>query len=52
MMRRMQDPATFRGLQVCGFGDPGWAIDDDTLMVCQRFRLVERYPEPIAPEAA
>jgi uncharacterized protein YhfF len=33
-------------------GDPGWMLDDDTLMVCQRFRLVERYPEPIAPDAA
>lgn len=32
-------------------GDPGWMLDDDTLMVCQRFRLVERYPEPIAPDA-
>jgi uncharacterized protein YhfF len=30
-------------------GDPAWALDDDTLMVCQRFRLVERFPEPIAP---
>ena len=28
-------------------GDPGWAIDDDTLVVCQRFRLAERYPGPI-----
>ena len=27
-------------------GDPRWALDDDTLIVCQRFRLVERYPEP------
>lgn len=25
-------------------GDPEWALDDDTLIVCQRFRLVERYP--------
>ena len=33
-------------------GDPGWQLDDDTQMVCQRFRLVERYPEPIAPGAA
>jgi uncharacterized protein YhfF len=31
-------------------GDPGWALDDDTLIVCQRFRLVERYPEPLAAD--
>jgi uncharacterized protein YhfF len=31
-------------------GDPGWSLDDDTRIVCQRFRLVERFPEPIAPE--
>lgn len=31
-------------------GNPGWALDDDTLIVCQRFRLVEVYPEPVAPE--
>lgn len=28
-------------------GDPDWALDDDTLIVCQRFRLVERYPDPV-----
>jgi uncharacterized protein YhfF len=28
-------------------GDPDWTITDDTLVVCQRFRLVERFPEPI-----
>jgi uncharacterized protein YhfF len=28
-------------------GDPGWSLTDDTLIVCQRFRLTERYPEPI-----
>ncbi|HEX6139475.1 MAG TPA: ASCH domain-containing protein [Candidatus Limnocylindria bacterium] len=28
-------------------GDPSWSLDDDTEIVCQRFRLVERYPEPI-----
>lgn len=28
-------------------GDPHWTIDDDTLVVCQRFRLAERYSEPI-----
>jgi uncharacterized protein YhfF len=28
-------------------GDPGWDLGDDTLMVCQRFRLAERYPDPI-----
>lgn len=33
-------------------GEPGWTLDDDTLMVCQRFRLVERYPEPILPAEA
>lgn len=33
-------------------GDPAWTLDDDTLIVCQRFELVERYPEPIAPEPA
>ncbi len=27
-------------------GDPEWALGDDTLIVCQRFRLVERYPDP------
>ncbi|HEX7196956.1 MAG TPA: ASCH domain-containing protein [Candidatus Limnocylindria bacterium] len=26
---------------------PDWSLSDDTLIVCQRFRLVERYPEPI-----
>ncbi len=24
------------------------ALSDDTLIVCQRFRLVERYPEPVS----
>lgn len=33
-------------------GDPTWTIDDDTRMVCQRFRLVERHPEPIPPDEA
>ena len=28
-------------------GDPAWALDDDTLIVCQRFQIVERYPEPV-----
>jgi len=28
-------------------GDHGWSLTDDTLIVCQRFRLTERYPEPI-----
>jgi uncharacterized protein YhfF len=27
--------------------DPGWDLDDDTRIVCQRFRLAERYREPI-----
>ena len=30
-------------------GDPEWSLTDDTLIVCQRFRLVERYPEPVTP---
>jgi uncharacterized protein YhfF len=25
-----------------GLGDPGWTIDDDTMIVCERFRLLER----------
>ncbi|MGQ0608480.1 MAG: ASCH domain-containing protein [Chloroflexota bacterium] len=29
-------------------GDRDWSLTDDTEVVCQRFRLVERYPEPIA----
>ena len=33
-------------------GDPDWSLDDDTLIVCQRFRLGERYPEPIGPVGA
>ncbi len=28
-------------------GNPDWGLDDDTLIVCQRFRLVERFPEPV-----
>lgn len=31
-------------------GDPQWSLDDDTLIVCQRLRLVEAYPKPIPPE--
>ncbi len=27
--------------------DPGWDLDDETLIVCQRFRMAERFPEPI-----
>ena len=30
-----------------GLGDPGWSLTDDTLVICQRFRLVEVYQEPI-----
>ena len=30
-------------------GNPDWALTDDTLIVCQRFRLVDRYPEPVTP---
>ncbi len=32
-------------------GDPSWTITGDTLVVCQRFRLAERYPKPVAPDA-
>jgi uncharacterized protein YhfF len=28
-------------------GDPDWSLTDDTAIVCQRFRLVERFAEPI-----
>jgi hypothetical protein len=38
----MDDPKAFRGLQV-------WA--SATEIVCQRFRLVERYPEPVPASA-
>jgi uncharacterized protein YhfF len=31
-------------------GDPDGGLDDDTLIVCQRFRLLERYPEPITAD--
>ena len=32
--------------------DPAWILTDDTQIVCQRFRLAERYPEPVAlPES-
>ena len=27
-------------------GDPSWSLGDDTLIVCQRFRLAERYADP------
>jgi uncharacterized protein YhfF len=30
-------------------GDPDWSLTDDTRIVCQRFRLVEVFPEPIDP---
>ena len=32
-------------------GDPDWTLTYDTLIVCQRFRLAERYPEPMPAEA-
>lgn len=39
--------------EICGrLNDPGWTLDGDTMIVCQRFRLVERYPEPISPDEA
>lgn len=28
-------------------GDPTFSLTDDTGVICQRFRLVERFPEPI-----
>ncbi|MEO7266840.1 MAG: ASCH domain-containing protein [Candidatus Limnocylindria bacterium] len=31
-------------------GDPEWSITGDTLFVCQRFRLVKRYPVPVPPD--
>ena len=47
----MSDPSSFRGLQVVGFAGfargEGEGFTDDTLIVCQRFVLVERYPEPV-----
>ena len=30
-------------------GDPDWSLTDDTMIVCQRFKLVDRYPEPRGP---
>ena len=27
-----------------GLGDPAWELDDDTLIVCERFRVAERLP--------
>ena len=29
-----------------GLSDPQWELTDDTLIVCERFRLVERLPAP------
>ena len=29
-----------------GLSDPGWQLTDDTLVVCERFRLVERLAPP------
>ncbi|MGH2484178.1 MAG: ASCH domain-containing protein [Candidatus Limnocylindria bacterium] len=29
-----------------GLSDPHWQLADDTLVVCERFRLVERLPSP------
>jgi uncharacterized protein YhfF len=28
-------------------GDPNWSLTDDTPIICQRFRLVTRYPQPL-----
>ncbi len=30
-------------------GDPAFSLTDDTMVICQRFRLAERFPEPISP---
>lgn len=27
-------------------GDPAWTLDDDTQVVCERFRVIERLPTP------
>ena len=29
-------------------GDPAWSLTDDTLIICQRLRVAETYPEPIS----
>ena len=29
-----------------GLSNPDWQLDDDTLVVCERFRVVERLPSP------
>jgi len=29
-----------------GLSDPHWQVTDDTLVVCERFRLVEQLPTP------
>ena len=28
-------------------GDPAWSLIDDTQVICQRFRVIERYDPPI-----
>lgn len=33
-------------------GDPDWSLTDETRIVCQRFRLVALYPEPIPASGA
>jgi uncharacterized protein YhfF len=35
-----------------GLGDPGFSLNDETQVICQRFRLVERFAEPIPAAAA
>ncbi len=32
-------------------GDPSFSLTDGTLVICQRFRLVERFPESIPAES-
>jgi hypothetical protein len=31
-------------------GNPTWSLADETLVACQRFRLLEVYPAPLLPE--
>ena len=30
--------------------DPDWSLTDDTRVLCQRFRVAERYPEPVVAQ--
>ena len=31
-------------------GDPSWSLSDDTLVVCQRFRLADVFPDSLPPD--